>query len=105
MSGLCGWLTSRHARPVAPAVAQSMGAVLTRFDGARPSIASAPNAAIVVATVAPDDSSLFGNGPLVALWGQARIDTCGASVHGLVHKLARGYRDRGAHSIRGLNGA
>src|SRR4051794_38803598 len=105
MSGLCGWLTSRRARPVPSQVAQSMAATLTRFDDARPCTVSAPNAAIVVATNTPGDGSLFGNGPLVALWGHARVGqarACGAEI---VQALAHGYRDKGPHIVRALHGA
>src|SRR5688572_25665290 len=105
MSGLCGWLTSKTARPVSPRVATAMAAALTRFDGARPSTVSAPNAVVVAATMAPDDASLFANGPLVGLWGQARVAQSRASGDELGQELAHGFRDNGPQIVSALHGA
>src|SRR5688572_17003292 len=105
MSGLCGWLTSKTARPVSPRVATAMAAALTRFNGGRPSTVSAPNATVVAATIAPHDASLFANGPLVGLWGQARVAQSRAPGHELGQELAHGYRDNGVRIVSALHGA
>ena len=81
-----------------------MAAALTRFDGAQLSTVSACNAAVLAGTIAPDDASLFANGPLVALWGRARVNHSRGSDRELGQELAHGYRDSGPQVVSLLQG-